>query len=69
MSKNLSLVLSHIQAGRKISLYTDIYGAWLVEVPTGWLGRKVKVELESNEIAHIKDALRSRRVASTGTAR
>lgn len=69
MSKNLALVLGHINAGRKVRLYTDVFGAWLVEVPTGWLGRKVKVELEKNEIDQVKDALRSRRGGASATTR
>ena len=58
---DLAFVLRHVKAGTKIKLYTDIYGAWLVEFRTGWLKRKIKVELEAHDVERLKDALRSRR--------
>jgi hypothetical protein len=61
---DLAAVLHHVNAGKKIQIYTDIYGAWRVEYRTGWLLRRtVRVELESADVAKVKEALRKRRGA------
>ena len=59
---NLDTVLQQVKAGRKIRIYTDLYGARLAEFKVGWLLRRsVRVELEPREVDRLKDALRRRR--------
>ena len=57
--------MQHVDAGTKIGIYTDVFGARMVEFRTGWLRRRIKLELEPVEIGHLKEALRARREGRT----
>ena len=59
--KDLAFVLHRVNAGDRVTLYTDVYGTWRLELRTGWLRRKVHVELELADVETVKQALRSRR--------
>ena len=59
---DLNYVLGRVQAGDKIKISTDVFGARRAEFTVGWLLRKtVSIDLEPRDVERLKQALRSRR--------